>query len=221
MNFLNEIIFKDLINSIISLDPDNIKEETQKALDQKIDPIEIIEEGFAKGLKIVGDKYESGEFFLPELIFAAENVKKTIIELLEPLIARKKEKREPIGVVVIGTVKGDEHDIGKNIIASFLYAAGFEVYDLGKDVPAEEFVEKAIEVNADIVGASALLTTTLPEQEEIVNAFKEAGYRDKVKIIFGGATVTQDWVNQIGGDGFSFDPSDTVKLVKTLLNRED
>lgn len=215
---MSEDIFDELSNSVLTFESDEVKKTTQKALEKGIDPIDIIEKGFTKALKIVGDEYEKGEFFLMELIAAADCVKKVLDEILNPLILNKKNRRKTLGVIVLGTVKGDIHEIGKNIIASFLFAAGFDVHNIGTDVSVETFVEKAREVNADVVGASALLSTTLPEQEKIVEAFKSAGLRDKIKLIFGGSPVTEQWVNDIEGDGFAGTPLEAVKLVKRLLN---
>lgn len=215
---MSEDIYEELSDSVLTLESDEVKKTTQKALDMGIDPIDIIQKGLSKALKIVGDEYEKGEFFLMELIAAADSVKKVLDNMLNPLILEKKEKRKPLGVVVIGTVEGDIHEIGKNIISSFLFAAGFDVHNIGTDIPAEEYVKKAREVDADIVGASALLSTTLPEQEKIVEIFEKEGLRNKVKLIFGGAPVTEQWVMDIGGDGFASDPLDVVRLVKELLN---
>jgi methanogenic corrinoid protein MtbC1 len=125
-----------------------------------------------------------------------------------------------LGKIVLGTVQGDIHDIGKNIVSSMLFAAGFEVFDLGKDIPASEFIEKAKEVGADIIGASALLTTTMPIQREIVRSALEAGIRDKVKLLFGGAPVTEEWVKEIGGDAYAENAIEAVKVAKSLLKLE-
>jgi len=138
-------------------------------------------------------------------------------ELLEPEISKRKERRKSLGRIVIGTVAGDIHDIGKNIVAAMLFASGFEVYDLGKDAPVEEFAKKAKEVDANIVGASALLSTTLPMQHEIVKAIVSAGFREKVKLIFGGAPVTEEWVREIGGDGYGENAVEAVNVAKKVL----
>jgi len=177
--------------------------------------------GIAKGLRIVGDKYERGELFLMHLVAAAEPAQKAVKELLEPEIKKKAGERKSLGKVVIGTVQGDIHDIGKNIVASMLFAAGFDVIDLGKDVPAEEFAKKAKELNANIVGASALLSTTLPVQKEIVEALKAMGIRDKVKVIFGGAPCTPEWVEEIGGDGYAENAIEAIKVAKRLIGVKD
>jgi len=144
-------------------------------------------------------------------------VQRVIKDILEPEMAKKKEARKSLGKVVLGTVAGDIHDIGKNIVGAMLFAAGFEVYDIGKDIPPEQFVSKAKEVNANLVGASALLSTSLPMQREIVEGIVAAGLRDKVKLIFGGAPVTDEWVKEIGGDGYAENAMEAVNVAKKLL----
>ena len=215
---LREKLLSDLVDAVLTLDEKVIMEKTREALSNGIDPVEIIEKGLAKGLKIVGDKYEAGEFFLMHLIAAAEPVQSVIRELLEPEIQRKGGGRKPLGKIVLGTVEGDIHDIGKNIVGAMFTAANFEVHDIGKDAPAERFVEKAKEVQADIIGASALLTTTLPGQKRIVEILEREGIRDRFKVIFGGAPVTEEWVKKIGGDGYAGDAVEAVKLARKLLN---
>ncbi|MEM2122446.1 MAG: corrinoid protein [Candidatus Bathyarchaeia archaeon] len=212
-----EKVLNDLVDAVLTFDENIIIEKAKEALSSKIDPVEIIEKGLAKGLKAVGEKYEAGEFFLMHLIAAAEPVQLVIKEFLEPEIRRKGGKREPLGKVVLGTVEGDIHDIGKNIVGAMLTAANFEVYDIGKDVPAEKFIEKAKEVQADIIGASALLTTTLPAQKNIIEILKKEGIRDRFKVILGGAPVTDEWVKEIGGDGYAADAVEAVKLAEKLL----
>jgi corrinoid protein of di/trimethylamine methyltransferase len=210
-------ILKEIEHAILTFDEEKAYEVTKKALEKGLDPIEIIDKGFTKALRIAGKKFENEEFFITDLVAAAEAAKKPIKELLEPEIQKRREERKALGKFVIGTVAGDIHDIGKNIVATLLFASGFEVFDLGVDVPAEKFVEKAKEVNADIVGASALLSTSLPQQEEIVKSFVSAGIRDKVKIMFGGAPVTEEWVKKIGGDAYAEDAIQAVKVAKELL----
>ena len=216
-----EAIFDELVNAVLSFDSDKVVETTKKALAQGVDPVKIIEDGLAKALRIVGKKFEDGEFFLMHLVAAAEPVQKTIKELLEPEVAKRKGQRRTLGKVVLGTVAGDIHDIGKTIVGALLFAAGFEVFDIGKDVPTEQFVHKAKEVNAEIVGASALLSTSLPMQHEIVKACEAGGIRNKVKLIFGGAPVTEEWVREIGGDGYAENAVEAVKATKKLLNIKD
>ena len=210
---------EEIVNAVLSFDGDKVTEATRKALSQGQDPVKIVDE-LSKALGIVGKKFEDGEFFLMHLVAAAEPVQRVIKEVLEPEMMKKKEQRKSLGKVVLGTVSGDIHDIGKNIVGSMLFAAGFEVYDIGKDIQAEQFVAKAKEVNADIVGASALLSTSLPVQREIVEAVVAAGLRDRVKLIFGGAPVTEEWVKEIGGDGYADNAIEAVNVSKRLLKVE-
>jgi len=213
-----QIILDEVANAVQAFDPDKVMEATKKALAAGIDPAVIIEQGLAKGLRIVGKKFEDGELFLMHLVAAAEPAQKAIRELVEPEIKKRKGERKSLGKVVLGTVAGDIHDIGKNIVGAMLIAAGFDVYDIGKDVPTEQFVNKAKEVNAHIVGASALLSTSLPMQHEIVKALVTEGIRNEVKLMFGGAPVTEEWVREIGGDGYGENAVEAVKVAKKLLN---
>lgn len=216
-----QAILEELANAVQAFDSDKVMETTMKALASSIDPGIIIEQGLAKGLRIVGKKFEDGELFLMHLVAAAEPAQKAIKELLEPEIKKRGEERKAPGKVVLGTVAGDIHDIGKNIVGAMLIAAGFDVHDIGKDVPTEQFVNKAKEVKADIIGASALLSTSLPMQHEIVKACEAEGIRNKVKLIFGGAPVTEEWVREIGGDGYGENATEAVKVAKRLLNIRD
>jgi len=216
-----ESIYEELANSVLSFDADKVVQASKKALEAKLDATEIIENGLAKGLKTVGKKFEDGELFLMHLVAAAEAVKKALSDVLEPELIKHKAERKTLGKVVIGTVAGDIHDIGKNIVAAMLFAGGFEIHDLGKDVPVEEFIKKTKETKANIVGASALLSTTLPVQHEIVKALVAEGIRDKVKVMVGGAPVTEEWVREIGGDGYAENAVEAVKVAKTLLNIKD
>jgi len=212
-----EAVLDELVNAVLSFDADKVMDTVKKALAQGIDPVKIIDDGLTKALRIVGKKFEEGEYFLMHLVAAAESVQKTINELLAPEVAKRKRQRKVLGKVVLGTVAGDIHDIGKNIVGALLFAAGFEVFDIGKDVPTEQFVNKAKEANADIVGASALLSTSLPMQHEIVKACEAEGIRNKVKLMFGGAPVTEEWVREIGGDGYAENAVEAVKAAKKLL----
>ena len=211
-----ERILVEISNAVQTFDSDKVMETTRKALDAGLDPSTIIEKGLVKGLQIVGKKFEDGELFLVHLLSAAAPVQKAIKELLEPEI-KKKGERKSLGKIVLGTVAGDIHDIGKNVVGIMLVAAGFDLYDIGTDIPAEEFVKKAREVDADIVGASALLSTALPEQVAIVKAFKAANLRDNVKIVFGGALCTAEWVKEIGGDGYAENAVEAVNMAKRIL----
>jgi corrinoid protein of di/trimethylamine methyltransferase len=208
---------EEIVNAVLTFDGDKVTEATKKALKQGQDPVKIVDE-LTKALRIVGKKFEDGEFFLMHLVAAAEPVQRVIKDILEPEMKKKKEARKSLGKVVLGTVAGDIHDIGKNIVGAMLFAAGFEVYDVGKDIPSDQFVTKAKEVNANLVGASALLSTSLPMQRQIVEGIVAPGLRDKVKLIFGGAPVTQEWVNEIGGDGYAENAIEAVNVAKKLLN---
>ena len=211
------VVLDELADAVQTFDSDKVLQVTKKALAAGIDPSTIIEQGIAKGLKVVGKKFEDGELFLMHLVAAAEPSQRAIKELLEPEIKKRKGERKSAGKVVLGTVAGDIHDIGKNIVGAMLIAAGFDVIDIGKDIPAEEFVKKAKEVNANIVGASALLSTSLPVQAEIVKAFKAANMREKVKLVFGGAPCTAEWVKEIGGDGYAENAIEGVNVIKQLM----
>ena len=218
---MSEAIFDKLAESVLTFDGKEVVKATEIALKKGIGPVEIIERGLAKGLRTVGKKYQDGELFLMHLVAAAEAAQSAMKKVLEPEIVKRKQERKPIGRVVIGTVAGDIHDIGKNIVAAFLFAAGFDVHDIGIDKTPEKFVEKAQEVNADVIAASALLSTTLPQQREIVEAVKARGLRDKVRLIFGGSPVTEEWVEEIGGDGYAATAVEAVTVVKKLLGRKE
>jgi len=210
----------EIVDAVLSFDADKVTAAVRKALKEGQDPVKIVDR-LTEALKIVGEKFEAGEFFLMHLVAAATPVQQVIKEILEPAMLKSHSQRKSLGKIVIGTVAGDIHDIGKNIVGAMLFAAGFEVYDVGKDIPPEQFVNKTRETNANIVGASALLSTTLPIQREIVQKITTAGLRDKTKLIFGGAPVTQEWVEEIKGDGFGESAVEAVNLAKKLLKTDN
>ncbi|HLF26277.1 MAG TPA: corrinoid protein [Anaerolineae bacterium] len=212
-------LFTAMRQSIIDGDPDQAEALARQALGQEIDPLAAINEGYVSGIEYVGEQFGAGELFLPDLMLAAEALKQAVA-VLEPEMTRRGAHRQALGKVVIGTVKGDIHEIGKSLVATMLSASGFEVYDLGVDVPFEKFAAKAREVNADIVGVSALLTTTMVGQKSVVKALDDLGLRPKVKVMVGGAPVTQGWAEEIGADGFSEDAIGAVALAKRLVIRE-
>jgi dimethylamine corrinoid protein len=212
-----EDIYEELANAVLSFDGDKVVQTSKKALDARLTPTEIIEDGLARGLQIVGKKFDDGELFLMHMVAAAEAVKKALSEVLEAELSKSKTERRTLGKVVIGTVAGDIHDIGKNIVATMLFAAGFEIYDLGKDVPTDKFIEKVKEVNANIVAVSSLLSTSLPMQEDIVRRLVTQGMRDKVKVMVGGAPATEEWASKIGADGYGQNAADAVTLARTLV----
>lgn len=203
-----ELILKEAFDSVIDSDEDKAMEVIKKAEKMGIDPVELLTEGFSAGIKHLGDLFGRGEVFLPELIFAAEVMKMVTAEIESKLEGGAMAKK---GVMIIGTVEGDVHDIGKGIVASLVKTNGIEVIDLGREVPAQVFIDKAKEYNADIVGSSALLTTTMTVQKEIEELLKKEGLRDKVKTMIGGAPVTQRWADRIGADYYCEDASEGVK----------
>jgi len=188
----------------------------ESALSLGIDPVEAIENGLSRGLQDVGKKFADGEAFLPELIMAGEAMKAGV-EVLRPVMLQRNLKRKSVGTLVIGTVRGDIHDIGKNIVAVISEAAGFKVIDLGTDVAPEQFADKARESKAQIVAMSALLTVTTPEQRNSIDALSKEGIRENVKVVIGGAAVTSDWARQIGADGYSDNAAEAVELFKRLV----
>ena len=204
-------------DAIVNLDIDNIGRLCEEAVKAGVPAYEVVMNGMAKGMEIVGEKYERNEYFLAELIMAGETMKEGM-KVLEPYLKAGELKK--IGKVVIGTVRGDLHDIGKNIVATLLSAAGFEVVDLGVDVPPEKFVEAVKENNPDIVGMSALLTTTMVEMEEVIKALKESGLRDKVKVIIGGAPITEEFAKKIGADAAAKDAVEGVNICKSWVARK-
>jgi len=212
-----KIIYDELVAAVLSFDADKVLETTKKALEIGLSPGDIIENGLGKGLKTVGEKFEKCEIWLMHLVAAAEAAQRAIVELLEPEILKRKETRTSLGKIVIGTVAGDIHDIGKNIVRALLTAAGFEVHDLGKDIPVKDFIDKVRETNASILAASALLTSTAPMQRDIVEALKKEGIRKKVKVMVGGAAVSAEWAEEIGADGYAPNAAAAVELAKRFM----
>ncbi len=212
-----EVIFKNMVDSIVNLDEEKALELANKAIKDGMNLMDVVERGYSAGIREVGELWEEGEFFLPELMRGAEIMQKC----LDLIIPHLKKGSEDIskGKVVIATIEGDIHSIGKTIVGTMLRAYGFEVHDLGSDVPAEKIVDVAIEKNADVIGVSALLTTTMFGQKKIIEILKERNLIDRFKVILGGAPVTSSWVNECNADGFAENAIDAVKLVKSLLNK--
>jgi corrinoid protein of di/trimethylamine methyltransferase len=179
--------------------------------------LDAINNGFVAGVNYVGDQFSRGMMFLPELVMAGEAMK-AAVAVLEPELAKRGTQRKMLGKVVLCTVEGDIHEIGKTLVGTMLSATGFQVFDLGVDVPIMKVVEKAREVNADIVAMSALLTTTMVHQKDVIEALEDVGMRSKVKVMVGGAPVTQEWVKQIGADGYSEDAIGAARVAKQLLS---
>ncbi len=204
-----------LAQVVIDGEPEQAVELAKQALDQRLDPLACINDGLTEGIERVGELFATGEYFLPDLIIGAEAMK-AALGVLEPALGESSQERKVLARVVLGTVEGDLHDIGKTLVGSLLTANGFLVTDIGADKPAADFVAAVNENNATLVGASALLTTTMPEQQRIIEAFEEAGLRDQVKIMVGGAPVTTSWAEEIGADGFARDAIGAVALAKNL-----
>jgi corrinoid protein of di/trimethylamine methyltransferase len=211
-------LFQEMAQSIIDGDSDVSAELARRAVDQGIDPLEAISEGFVRGVNKVGEDFAKGDAFLPELVMAGEAMK-AAVAVLEPELAKRGTERTVLGKVILCTVEGDIHEIGKTLVGTMLSSAGFKVFDLGVDVPVMKVVEKAREVNADIVAMSALLTTTMVHQKDVIEALEDIGIRSKVKVMVGGAPVTKEWVNQIGADGYSEDAIGAIKVAKQLLGQ--
>ena len=211
----NEKLYEDMAKAVIDGLPDRARELANEALREGVDPLEAIDKGFKPGMDVVGEGFANGELFIPDLMMSGEAIK-TAIATLEPELLKRRQQRDVLGKVVIGTVQGDIHEIGKTLVATMLAANGFEVYDLGVDVSAQQFVDKVREVDADVVGLSALLTTTILNQEAVILSLKEAGLRDKVKVIIGGVPASPEWAEEIGADAYAENATDAVKVVKQL-----
>ncbi len=205
-----EAIMEPAKQSIVEADEDMAMEALANAEAEGVDLVELLSKGYSAGMKELGDLFGMGEIFLPELIFATEVMKTVSTEIEGKMDTFAVQKN---GTLIIGTVEGDVHDIGKGIVASLVKTNGIEVIDLGREVPAKNFADAAIEHNADFVGSSALLTTTMTVQKDVEEALKEAGIRDKVKTMVGGAPVTNRWAEKIGADAYCEDASDTVNFI--------
>jgi trimethylamine corrinoid protein len=207
-------IYQEAAESIVNADRAGAEEVAKRALADGIAPADIMQKGFVKGIQEVGDLFESGEVFLPELMMSADAMAGAT-EVTNA--ALEGEAAEAKGVIVLGTVQGDVHDIGKAIVIAYLKANGYEVTDLGRDVSADTFIEKAKELNADVIGMSALLTTTMEEQKKVIKAVKDGGL--PYKTVVGGAPCTQRWADQIGADAYAEDANDGVKKIDALLGK--
>jgi corrinoid protein of di/trimethylamine methyltransferase len=216
---MSEELFKKMAQSIIDGDSDAALSLAKESIIANVDPLEAITKGFVIGVNTVGAAFGRGEAFLPELVMAGEAMK-AAVAVLDPELKKRGTERKMLGKVVIATVEGDIHEIGKSLVATMLNASGFEVYDLGVDSPSDKIIGKALEVNADIIAMSALLTTTMVKQKEVIEELEKEGLRKKVKVMVGGAPVTRDWVNAIGADGFSEDAIGAVAIAKHLMGVE-
>jgi corrinoid protein of di/trimethylamine methyltransferase len=208
-------LLDQLSQAVIDGEPEDAAALARQALEQGLDPLLCINEGLTPGMQRVGELFESGEYYLPDLIIGGEAMKEALA-VLEPALVDGSQ-RQVLGRVVLGTVAGDLHEIGKTLVGTLLTANGFQVADIGIDCSAADFVAAVQESQADIVGASALLTTTMPQQQKIIEALQEAGLRDRVKVIVGGAPVTPTWAETVGADGYAEDAIGAVALAKRLV----
>jgi len=213
---MSEEIYQRLAQAVIDGEAEEAEALARQALENGLEPLECINKGLTKGIQHVGELFADGECYLPELILSA-NAMKAALRVLEPAMLGGKQ-REIVGKVVLGTVQGDLHEIGKNLVSTILTANGFHVIDLGVDTPVSEFIKAINENNATIVGASALLTTTMMEQKKLIEAIKEAGLSEQVKVMIGGAPVNHEYAKQIGADGYAENAVSAVKLAFRLVD---
>ncbi len=213
---MNDQIYSAMAQSVIDGESEEAEKLALQAIELGINPLDAINKGFVVGVDHVGNLFGSGDAFLPELVMAGETMK-AAVNALEPEMSKQGAEREVLGIIVLGTVEGDIHDIGKTLVGTMLSVAGFKVFDLGVDVPITTLVEKARTEKADILGVSALLTTTMVRQRDVVQALNDTGLRSAIKVMVGGAPVTSDWAEEIGADGYSEDAIGAVAVAKELL----
>ncbi len=209
--------YNNISEAIVKLDKEKAIMLANKAINENMNLLEVIEKGFGEGIRKIGELWEEGEFFLPELMLGGTIMQ----EALKILLPHLKDQANKIssGIVVIATIEGDIHSIGKTIVATMLSANGFEVYDLGADIPAEKIIETAIEKQANIIGISALLTTTMYGQKKVIEILESRGIRNNFKVILGGAPITPSWVKESGADGYADNAVEAVNLVKRLMKK--
>jgi corrinoid protein of di/trimethylamine methyltransferase len=188
----------------------------REALDRGDDVLDLIENGFSRGIRKAGELWEKGEYFLPELAFSAESMK-AAMDVLRPALLARSAREKSKGTIVIGTIQGDIHDIGKTLVATMLAANGYRVIDLGADVPYERFIDETAKSEANVVCMSALLTTTMVGQQEVIRRLRDAGLRDRVKVLVGGAPTSPAWAGEIGADGHADNAVDAVRMADSLL----
>lgn len=211
----NQELFAKLKETLIEGDSEELVRLVGGAID-KVDALALIEQGMMPGMTEVGNKFSEGEVYLPELLMAAEAWEEAM-KLLKPKLAESGASLGKTGTVVIGTVQTDIHEIGKNIVGNLMTTAGFEVHDIGCDITASKFLARAEEVNADIIAVSAIMSTTIPYQKDIVDLLESKGVRDKYIVMVGGGVVTQEWADKIGADGYGELASDAVEVAKKLV----
>ena len=210
-----EAVFRNLMNGIININSGETLNATKKVIELGIDPLEAIEKGLSAGTKIIGEKFQKLEVFLPELIMATD-IFNEAMKILKPEIDAKKITQVKKGKIIIGTVHGDIHDIGKDIVAMLLEVDSYEVHNLGENIPTSAFIDEAQKIGADFIGLSSLLTSTMPAQKDLIDALIEKGIKDKYTVIVGGGPVTSEWADEIGADGYAETAAGAVTLVNKL-----
>ncbi len=213
---MSEETINQLRDAIVALDDNKARELARKGIKEGVNPLDIINEGIRPALDFLGDRFSTGELFLPELVLAAEAAD-AAVEILEPELLKTGGSRDKLGKVLMASVKGDIHDIGKNIVTLLMKADGFEVVDIGVSKTSEEILTAAAENQVDVIGLSALLTTTIPRMNEFMQLLQESGVREKYKVIVGGAPITQKFADEIGADGYGADATRAVDVVKKLI----
>jgi len=214
----NEELFKQMADAVIDGDDENCVALAKQVVGQGIDPLEAIQNGFNRGMQTVGEKFATLEYYLPDVMQSA-NAVGAGMKVLQPYLLERGDVSSA-GTVVLGTIKGDIHDLGKNIVGTMLEAAGFTVHDLGCDTPVRQFVDRAKEAKADIIAVSAMLTTTMLYMADLVALLEELGLREKYKLMVGGAPITADWAATIGADGYGETASEAVEVAKRLMQEK-
>ncbi len=207
-------MFERLKKSVIEMDEDDAKAAANDAIAQKMDPLACIEKGLSEGMKVISQKFDDAEIYVPQIILAAE----AFTEAVDMLASNIEGGYAGKGKIIIHTVEGDIHDIGKNIVGILLQANGYEIIDLGRDVPVVDVVDTAVEKDVDVIAGSALMTTTMPAQREIMEELKDRGVKDQFKCVFGGAPTSQEWTDQIGADGWAENAAEAVDVVNELVS---
>ncbi len=214
-----ERILENLAAAVVDGDQDMVREGAEQALASQMDPLEAVDHGLSQGMAVIGEQFELGEVFLPELLMAADAFD-AAMEILNPEIEAQKKQITRLGTVVLGTVKGDVHNIGKNIVATVLQINGFDVVDIGMDNSTLDIIEEACEAKADIVALSSLMTTTMPAQKEVIDVLEEMNLREKFLVMVGGGPVDQEWADKIGADGYGKSAVDAARVARQLMNRK-
>ena len=215
----SQTLLERLAKAVLEGDKNSARESAQAAVDGGLDPLEAVDQGLSKGMEVVGADFESGEAFLPELLMAADSFN-AAMEILNPVIEANKQKTAKLGTALLATVKGDLHNIGKNIVATVLETNGFEVVDIGIDQSTLNIIEAAQKHKADFIGLSSVMTTTMPYQKEVIETLAEMGLREKFFVLVGGGPVSQKWADEIGADGYGETAVDAVGIAKKLLAKD-